>query len=113
MLYEAENPRIEYVLSMPHAIIEEHTLTALSLVAVHGIGAHREETWSAGVDVPGSREKIWRNWLTDETMLRKTFPDIRVLNFGYKSDWFNDPVSHSISSLGNLLWTSLEVQREV
>lgn len=83
-----------------------------SIVTVHGIGAHPQETWSAQVIQEGGDTK-WLNWLSDETMLPRALSDMRVLNFGYKSDWFGSPVQHSLSSLGSLLWTSLNMRREV
>jgi hypothetical protein len=83
-----------------------------SVVAVHGIGAHREETWSAPVVTPGGQRR-WVNWLSDESMLRSKIPNIRVLNFGYKSDWFGSPVKHTLSTLASLLWNDLNTCRLV
>ena len=48
-----------------------------SVVAVHGLGAHPDYTWTAG-DV---------NWLRNEHMLPRAIPNSRILRFGYESQW--------------------------
>jgi hypothetical protein len=48
-----------------------------SIVAVHGIGASPEHTWTVdGV-----------NWIRDEHMLPSSIPNSRILCFGYESTW--------------------------
>ena len=48
-----------------------------SVVAIHGLGAHPDYTWTAG-DV---------NWLRNEHMLPRAIPNSRILRFGYESQW--------------------------
>ena len=48
-----------------------------SVIAVHGIGAHPDRTWTVG-DV---------NWLKDHRMLPRVIPNSRILRFGYESQW--------------------------
>ncbi|KAK2037162.1 hypothetical protein LZ31DRAFT_560624 [Colletotrichum somersetense] len=62
-LYEGDEPNLEQ--GPAHIIV------------VHGIGAHRDFTWSEqGV-----------KWLSREDMLPSCFPRARIMAYGYASDW--------------------------
>lgn len=51
-------------------------ITLSSIVAIHGLGGHRESTWTD--------EKTQSMWLRD--FLQYDIPDARILTFGYDSD---------------------------
>ncbi len=78
-------------------------LTVYSIVAVHGIGAHPDDTWvTKGV-----------NWLQDEAMLPKTIPNARILRFGYNSRWFGeDAVKARLQSIAKSLLAYLREERK-
>jgi predicted alpha/beta hydrolase family esterase len=67
-------------------------LTADSIVAIHGKGAHPVDTWGAlrspGLDV--KEQANWINWLEDRQMLPAEFPAARIFRYGYPSDWFGE-----------------------
>ncbi|CAG8982702.1 hypothetical protein HYALB_00000983 [Hymenoscyphus albidus] len=82
----------------PQAQVIEHVLLKLiflvisnkmySIVAIHGIGAHPDDTWTKNVgtlDAP-----CYVNWLTNEDMLPQAAPNARILRYGYESEWFGD-----------------------
>ncbi|MCJ1472419.1 hypothetical protein MMC13_001067 [Lambiella insularis] len=54
-----------------------HLAPLVDVIAVHGIGAHPDHTWTIG-DV---------NWLKDDRMLPQAIPNSRILRFGYESQW--------------------------
>jgi predicted alpha/beta hydrolase family esterase len=68
------------------------SLTADSIVAIHGKGAHPVDTWGAlrspGLDV--NEQANWINWLEDRQMLPAEFPAARIFRYGYPSDWFGE-----------------------
>ncbi|KAI1131604.1 CHAT domain-containing protein [Nemania abortiva] len=65
----------------------------IEIVAVHGLGAHPEYTWTRKVPTsladqlgkkPGTRVHLLKDLLKDD------FKNASVLNFGYNADWFID-----------------------
>ena len=67
-----------------------------SIVAVHGLGAHPEFTWtvtkkqaqaesSSNAGHTSNRPRV--NWLKDENFLKKDFKKARIMTFGYNADW--------------------------
>jgi hypothetical protein len=85
----------------------------LSIVAVHGIGAKRGTTWTAKREVEAGKPEFI-NWLSHETMLPNKVSHMRVLSFGYASDWFDDNVMHtSLLSIGRMLLICLLRERRV
>lgn len=70
--------------SSQHAFSSSFNLAdARSIVAVHGIGAHPDHTWTMK-----NCEGKWVNWLTDPGMLPQKLPDALIMRFGYRSEWF-------------------------
>lgn len=60
----------------------------LSIVAIHGLGAHPEDTWTAKrSDAVGDR---WVSWLSEPDMLPSVAPAARIVRYGYRSAWFGD-----------------------
>ncbi|KFZ10171.1 hypothetical protein V501_05309 [Pseudogymnoascus sp. VKM F-4519 (FW-2642)] len=72
-----------------------------SLVVVHGIGANRDRTWKRN-----------RDWLVDSSMLPHDLPTVRVLAFGYLSNWLGkDKTNTRLAEVANELLTALEIAR--
>lgn len=73
------NRRLEYIFHMLQYL--GSTLTVFSVVAVHGLGAHPEFTWTTRGP---NQSRV--NWLTD--LFPRDFSRARVMTFGHNSDWF-------------------------
>ncbi|SRR6266516_3739064 len=75
-----------------------------SVVAVHGIGANPDYTWTtSGV-----------NWLEAEEMLPKAIPTARIMRFGYESRWFGEnPIKQRLSTVAESLLRALKSERKV
>jgi hypothetical protein len=58
--------------------------TIIDIVAVHGLGAHPDDTWSKKRGEGG--EARWVNWLQEEKMLPAVVPNARIMRYGYKSN---------------------------
>lgn len=55
----------------------------IDIVAVHGLGAHPDDSWCKNV---GTRESPrWVNWLVEESMLPTVAPQARIMRYGYQS----------------------------
>lgn len=78
------------------------------MVAIHGIGAHPDQTWT---DKDAESPTQYISCLTDERMIPKVLPTARILRFGYKSQWFGDPVVSTLSTIGDRLTYALEDDR--
>lgn len=71
-----------------------------SIVAVHGLGAHPEFTWTVAneraqpleaiksTNAGSASEKPRINWLKDDGFLKEDFKTARIMTFGYNADWF-------------------------
>ena len=83
-----------------------------SIVAIHGIGAHPDDTWSKNV---GTKEDPrYVNWLSDLQMLPAAVPDVRILRYGYESAWFGqDAMRQRVSGVARRLLLSLRRVRKV
>lgn len=85
------------------------TLTASSIVAIHGIGAHPDDTWCKKLDAGG-----YVNWLSDLNMLPKVVPQTRIMRYGYESQWFGDEtIQLKTSTVAQRLLQSLQRERKV
>lgn len=76
---EPPNRRLEYIFHTLQFL--NVTLTVHSVVAVHGLGAHPEFTWTTRGP---NQSRV--NWLTD--LFPRDFGKARVMTFGHNSDWF-------------------------
>ncbi len=75
-----------------------------SVVAVHGLGAHPDYTWTAG-DV---------NWLRDEHMLPRAIPNSRILRFGYESRWLGkEAIQQRLPLVADQLLRNMMASRKV
>jgi predicted alpha/beta hydrolase family esterase len=90
-------------------------LTTISIVAIHGKGAHPVKTWG-GLRAPGVGKGVkesWIDWLEDKDMLPTVFPAARILRYGYRSDWFGeDALKTRASSIAEMLLDQLEQFRK-
>ncbi|KAH8878672.1 hypothetical protein GQ53DRAFT_81806 [Thozetella sp. PMI_491] len=79
------------------------------IVAVHGLGAHPDHTWtanSARVNA-GRPEKV--HLLRD--LLKHDFPDARVLSFAHNSDWLIDAPVKTARQIGDRLLEQLKANQ--
>ncbi|KAI9858972.1 MAG: hypothetical protein M1824_003973 [Vezdaea acicularis] len=61
----------------------------VDIVAVHGIGAHPDDTWTKKIS-PDEEGTSYLNWLSAEHMLPAVVPNARIMRYGYKSIWFGE-----------------------
>ena len=53
------------------------------IIAVHGIGAHPDRTWTMQ-----KSDGEWVNWLANAEMVPRYVPNARIMRSGYRSEWF-------------------------
>ncbi|KAL5431630.1 hypothetical protein PMIN06_012244 [Paraphaeosphaeria minitans] len=82
-----------------------------SIVAIHGLGAHPDDSWCKNV---GTRESPrWANWLEEESMLPVVAPNARIMRYGYQSQWFGkEAMQQSASTVADRLLRALKRKRE-
>jgi hypothetical protein len=81
-------------------------------VAVHGLGAHPDETWSKNRGTES--EPVWVNWLEEADMLPAAVPKTRIMRYGYKSGWFGqDSVKQTARTVAQTLLSALRRERKV
>lgn len=87
-------------------------LTLYSIIAIHGIGADPDRTWTGRG--PADEEV---NWLMSPEMLPKAVPNARIMRFGYQSNWFgtimDEPKKTFISDVADMLLKQIEFYRRV
>ncbi len=89
------------------------TLTVSSIVAIHGIGAHPDDTWCKKLDAGGTEER-YVNWLSDLHMLPAVVPQARIMRYEYESQWFGEETIHlKASTVAQRLLRSLQRIRKV
>jgi hypothetical protein len=84
-----------------------------SIVAIHGVGAHPDDTWckNVGTDVTGPR---YVNWLEDQEMLPSAVPSARIMRYGYESQWFGkEATQQRATSVARRLLIALKRERKV
>lgn len=59
-----------------------------SIVAIHGIGAHPDDTWCKNVGTEDRPRYV--NWLEDAEMLPSVTSNARIMRYGYESQWLRD-----------------------
>ncbi|MCJ1422997.1 hypothetical protein MMC29_000878 [Sticta canariensis] len=64
-------------------------IPSIDIVAIHGIGAHPDDTWRKKVNA-GSPDEHYVNWLSDAHMLPAAIPSARIMRYGYESQWAGD-----------------------
>jgi hypothetical protein len=106
---EAEQS-IEYV-HQQYLPAQTHTHPS-SIVAIHGLGAHPDDSWCANAGTKESPQ--WVNWLEEERMLPAVAPNARIMRYGYQSQWFGqEMMQQSVSSVADRLLINLKRRRKV
>lgn len=90
----------------------EPILSHLSIIAIHGIGAHPDDTWCKNVGTAESPR--WVNWLDEEGMLPAVASSARIMRYGYQSQWFGkEAMRQNASAVARRLLLALQRKREV
>ncbi|KEQ81784.1 hypothetical protein M438DRAFT_323982, partial [Aureobasidium pullulans EXF-150] len=98
VLREPSNPNIEYD-------------TSWNIVAIHGLGAHPDDTWCKNIGTPESPQ--WVNWLKDPNMLPSIASNVRIMRYGYESAWFgSDAIKQSTTDAAEEFLDDLKGLRE-
>ncbi|KAF3932609.1 hypothetical protein ABW20_dc0110310 [Dactylellina cionopaga] len=85
----------------------------VDIVAVHGLAADPDWTWtySEGGADGGSKEEV--NWLKDDNMLHAALPGARIMRFGYNSVWYGSgAIKQRLANLANEMLLDLQYERE-
>ncbi|KAF2475188.1 uncharacterized protein BDR25DRAFT_213496, partial [Lindgomyces ingoldianus] len=83
----------------------------IDIVAVHGIGAHPDDSWCKNVGTPERPQ--WVNWLEKEDMLPAVALHARIMRYGYQSQWFGEgAVRQNASTVACRLLLALKRKRE-
>ncbi|RDW60746.1 hypothetical protein BP6252_12129 [Coleophoma cylindrospora] len=100
------------VLRPPSLEPAEPAVPIIDIVAIHGIGAHPDDTWCKKVGSDGAEAK-YVNWLKDDHMLPSIAPNARVLRYGYESQWFgNDAIRQKASDVAKRFLIALRRERK-
>jgi len=100
---------IEYV----SPILLSAILMQISIVAIHGIGAHPDDTWTKRVETEDGKA-AYISWLTEGRMLPAVATNARIMRYGYKSNWFGKkPMQAKVRDVATRLLNSLTMYREV
>ncbi|KAF2178263.1 hypothetical protein K469DRAFT_731735 [Zopfia rhizophila CBS 207.26] len=95
--------KVLYPKDNPQANIE----SAVDIVAVHGMGAHPDDTWCTLVN----GRHI--NWLEEPNMLPEATPNARIMRYGYQSQWFGEgALGTKASTISQNLLLQLVMYRE-
>jgi hypothetical protein len=85
---------------------------ALSIIAVHGMGAHPDHTWCRQTD--GDDGPVFVNWLEDPQFLPAVVPRARIMRYGYNSRWFGeDAIKTKMSDISQTFLFELKDCRKV
>jgi len=88
-------------------------LTQSSIVAIHGIGAHPDDTWTTSLTTEDG-QRTYISWLTEKRMLPAVATNARIMRYGYKSAWFGkEPMQAKVTDVATRLLDSLTMKREV
>ncbi|KAI1175050.1 armadillo-type protein [Nemania sp. FL0916] len=91
-------------------IISDPVNAKFEIVAVHGLGAHPEWTWTCNAHTvregPRRRTHLLRDLLTE------SFPKARILSFAHNSDWLINAPVKTAQQIGERLLDQLIEDRE-
>ncbi|KAF2726505.1 hypothetical protein EJ04DRAFT_183402 [Polyplosphaeria fusca] len=86
------------------------TVQIIDIVAIHGIGAHPDDTWCKNVGT--TETSRWVNWLEAEDMLPAVAPSARIMRYGYESQWFGEEATRQkVSTVAQRLLLALRRKR--
>ncbi|KAL5371203.1 hypothetical protein DPSP01_014425 [Paraphaeosphaeria sporulosa] len=90
---------------------EAEAAQIIDIIAVHGLGAHPDDSWCRNV---GTKESPrWVNWLEEESMLPAVAPNARIMRYGYHSQWFGkEAMQQSASTVAERLLRALKRKRK-
>ncbi|OAL45498.1 hypothetical protein IQ07DRAFT_661604 [Pyrenochaeta sp. DS3sAY3a] len=84
---------------------------AIDILAIHGIGAHPDDTWCKNVSK--TTEPEWVNWLEKDNMLPDVVPNARIMRYGYESQWFGGgAIRQNASTVAKRMLLSLKRLRK-
>ena len=102
---------IEYIYSCSSWSLES-ILSYPSIVAIHGIGAHPDDSWCKNIGT--AENQRWVNWLEEESMLPAVAPGARIMRYGYQSQWYGkEAIRQKTSTVAKRLLLALQRRREV
>ncbi|PSN70659.1 hypothetical protein BS50DRAFT_463049, partial [Corynespora cassiicola Philippines] len=85
--------------------------TEIDIVAIHGIGAHPDDSWCKNVGT--AEDPRWVNWLAVDDMLPAVAPRARIMRYGYQSQWFGEgAMRQKASTVAQRLLLALRRKRE-
>ncbi|KAF2743236.1 hypothetical protein M011DRAFT_411005, partial [Sporormia fimetaria CBS 119925] len=81
----------------------------LDIIAIHGIGAHPDNTWTRKNEESGQ----YINWLCEDSMLPAIVGEVRIMRYGYTSAWFGEnSMKTRVRDIATRLLDSLTDARE-
>ncbi|KAJ9644080.1 hypothetical protein H2199_003948 [Coniosporium tulheliwenetii] len=84
----------------------------IDIVAIHGIGAHPDDTWCKNVGTEGEGRR-YVNWLQEPEMLPSVVPNARIMRYGYESQWFGaDAIRQKASTVASRFLLALKRERK-
>jgi hypothetical protein len=96
-----------YIISEP-----DNKDVTFEIVAVHGLGAHPEYTWTSQAPSRLSdSEDVTRVHLLKD-LLKDDFPDARILAFAHNSDWLINAPVNTAQQIGDRLLDELVEHRK-
>ena len=108
----ADATEIEWVSVCQADLLDLFVLSRPSIVAIHGIGAHPDDSWCKNVGT--AEDPRWVNWLAVDDMLPAVAPRARIMRYGYQSQWFGEgAMRQKASTVAQRLLLALRRKREV
>ncbi|KAG2413353.1 hypothetical protein HFD88_002542 [Aspergillus terreus] len=84
----------------------------IDIVAIHGIGAHPDDTWCKRVSTEDHGPE-YVNWLADTRLLPSVAPTSRIMRYGYHSQWFGeDAIRQKVSVVADRFLRALKRERQ-
>ncbi|KAI1117434.1 hypothetical protein F5Y14DRAFT_402602 [Nemania sp. NC0429] len=84
----------------------------VDIVAIHGIGAHPEYTWTWTTRNANNEIENQVNWLQDSTMLPASFQNARIMTYGYESYWFGEnAIRQTLSNVAESFLMAYRLER--
>ncbi|KAH7109609.1 hypothetical protein B0J11DRAFT_401476, partial [Dendryphion nanum] len=93
------------------APVDTPATNIIDIVAIHGIGAHPDDSWCKNVGT--TEDPRWVNWLDNEAMLPAVATQARILRYGYESQWFGlEAMRQNVTTVANRFLIALQRKRE-